>query len=918
MSELDMNEQMTYATATWRVFDEITYKKMETSNITDYSAQFRDTRSSTGDTIKPFVAMAPCGGPIAFVYKRPSLNTNDVKYTIIIQNLPKPGTKLKEFDRGVIILVDWTINEDLLLVTEDGKYHIINIFHYNTNNDVSKQLGESVSTISSACTFKTTQGTGLVVFTKNQESFTTVKNVYSPIIQTISLGADLRSPISAWCVIDHADLTIAYAYDNVITTCGATSRRDQQTIPGITDTIIKLVSSSNYKSIAVLRDNGEVFIGLKENIGYPQSFVLKYANSTDKVKITDIAWSASDTVIGIRSSSKTWFDLLIINGKHSQPMSEKSRQAITDDTLCYTSPVWLSTEIDGIRIISGRTLDFFQRLPNELYSVFHLMSDSPGAKLYSAYMNYKYQNQMAEMLLSQLKSSRTTNSLEEAVKQCISAASNEHDPSIQKILLKAALFGRSFLCVNLNNPKTSVRPTVSVINDLCTNTIRNLHLVNNLQHINISIPITYRQFELLGTRILIDRLLRRNLHDFATRVTKLLRMPPEEGENRILVQWAVQELNNPANTNEEIIAETIKKRLADVPGIPFIDIVKAANQAKKYIVAERLLDVKVSLSDQIDMLLMLNKRQEALQKALACGDTDLALFVLMRIKSSGDVNLTDFNLQLAKLKTLPLNLLLQCLEERDRNNLHNELRKQTSSERERVAYSHIVQRFTTALTTSDQKSELISAAKLFHEVKNDSVAQLTEEEARLISKQDELEKKLFTVQLKGLSLVDTLETLIIQYEKDADILRKEFNMNDKRYWWIKIQAYAKKNAWVQLLEFGKKQTSPIGYEPFIDVCIRYKRFDEARRFLDRSIYSLKLDEKRLPFMYAKIQMFDEAIDSAIKLKSLDALNFIESTIQPNDPNVPRIQQAIEKLQDYGDNPLKQVFGFLYRGNRADE
>ncbi len=26
MNELDMNEQMTYTTASWRVFDEITYK----------------------------------------------------------------------------------------------------------------------------------------------------------------------------------------------------------------------------------------------------------------------------------------------------------------------------------------------------------------------------------------------------------------------------------------------------------------------------------------------------------------------------------------------------------------------------------------------------------------------------------------------------------------------------------------------------------------------------------------------------------------------------------------------------------------------------------------------------------------------------------------------------------------------------
>ncbi|CAF4787188.1 unnamed protein product, partial [Rotaria socialis] len=50
-------------------------------------------------------------------------------------------------------------------------------------------------------------------------------------------------------------------------------------------------------------------------------------------------------------------------------------------------------------------------------------------------------------------------------------------------------------------------------------------------------------FELIGTSILIDRLLRRNLHEFATSVTKLLRMPAEEGENRILVQWAVQQVS---------------------------------------------------------------------------------------------------------------------------------------------------------------------------------------------------------------------------------------------------------------------------------------------------------------------------------------------------------------------------------------
>lgn len=33
--------------------------------------------------------------------------------------------------------------------------------------------------------------------------------------------------------------------------------------------------------------------------------------------------------------------------------------------------------------------------------------------------------------------------------------------------------------------------------------------------------------------------------------------------------------------------------------------------------------MKISLSDQIDMLLLLNDKEEALQKAVASGDTDL-------------------------------------------------------------------------------------------------------------------------------------------------------------------------------------------------------------------------------------------------------------------------------------------------------
>jgi hypothetical protein len=39
---------------------------------------------------------------------------------------------------------------------------------------------------------------------------------------------DVRVTVSAWCVIDHADMTLAFAYDNNIATCSATSLRREK------------------------------------------------------------------------------------------------------------------------------------------------------------------------------------------------------------------------------------------------------------------------------------------------------------------------------------------------------------------------------------------------------------------------------------------------------------------------------------------------------------------------------------------------------------------------------------------------------------------------------------------------------------------------------------------------------------------
>ncbi|CAF1596937.1 unnamed protein product, partial [Didymodactylos carnosus] len=279
---------------------------------------------------------------------------------------------------------------DLILVTEDGKYHLIDIFYHNNNNDESITLSESVSSISEARIFNAKSGSGLIALKRNHEGFIVVKNVYDPIIQTISImNSDVRSnlTITAWCVIDHIDTTIAYACDNMIYTCNhSSSKKDQQQISGINDTIIKMVTSFDYQTIAVLKQNGDVLIGSK-SLTHP--FTLKFNGNNEKTRITDIAWCGNEAIIAIRSTSTTWYDLLILDSNKSKAITPTSREIITSDTLYYTTYVWLFPELDGVRILSGDTLQFFQRVPKELYNVLQVISEEPGAQLYNAYINYK-------------------------------------------------------------------------------------------------------------------------------------------------------------------------------------------------------------------------------------------------------------------------------------------------------------------------------------------------------------------------------------------------------------------------------------------------------------------------------------------------------------------------------------------------
>lgn len=61
-----------------------------------------------------------------------------------------------------------------------------------------------------------------------------------------------------------------------------------------------------------------------------------------------------------------------------------------------------------------------------------------------------------------------------------------------------------------------------------------------------------------------------------------------------------------------------------------------------------------------------------------------------------------------------------------------------------------------------------------------------------------------------------------------------------RYWWLRIESHAENDEWSELEKFSKARKSPVGYEPFIDVCLKYNNIFEAQKYVSRCKDDLKV------------------------------------------------------------------------------
>ncbi|XP_011500721.1 PREDICTED: vacuolar protein sorting-associated protein 16 homolog [Ceratosolen solmsi marchali] len=170
--------------------------------------------------------------------------------------------------------------------------------------------------------------------------------------------------------------------------------------------------------------------------------------------------------------------------------------------------------------------------------------------------------------------------------------------------------------------------------------------------------------------------------------------------------------------------------------------------------------------------------------------------------------------------------------------------------------------------STSRDAMLQSALDHFKLSKHDANSCLIDEQIKLLRYQRSLEETLHE-SVVGKPLHDTVKVLLLHNEiKLADKLRSEYKFPDRRYWWLRIQCLAEQGLWNELEKFSKYKKSPIGYEPFMDQCLKYKKELEAKKYLPRIKDELKVK------YFVKLDMLLEAAQTALEHKDLAAITFV--------------------------------------------
>ena len=664
------------------------------------------------------------------------------------------------WDKGTVRGLGWSEEEQLLVITEDGSVRC----YFDLHGDFTQfSLGHGAEDVGvRGCKF---WPSGFVAMLSNNHLIA-VTQYSEPRPRLLALPPE-GEKVHSWSVVPpqytlSRSVEVLLAIKETVYVVDSSESEDRILQNG---PFSHVSVSPNGRYVALYTEDSKVWV-------VSSDFQNKLSEYESKARTVpkDVQWCGNNSVV------LAWEDEVHMVGPNGAALK-----------YYYDGWVHIIPDIDGVRLITNEVCEFLQKVPEDSEEVFKLGSTSPASVLLDAVEELEKKSPKADDNIQLIKQD-----LDEAIDTCVRAAGQEYSTNWQKQLLKAASFGKSVL--DLYN------------SDDFVNMCETLRVLNAVREYTIGLPLSYEQYLHLTPARLIQRLIARREYLLAIRISEYLRLSTEQ----IYIHWASQKVKN-ASGDEDSICNAVVSRMANMQGISYEGIARAAYDEGRGRLATKLLNHEPRAGKQVPLLLSMEEDGLALDKAIESGDTDLIFFVLLQLKSK--LPLASF---FRMLSTRPVaSALVESSAASNDEALLKDLYYQ--DDRPLDSSNLIFQSALDQATNSQATDKLRSAVKALSDSKEPSAVQHNKsliEAQSLLKHHDALSRDLET-SFSGMSLHQTIHTLIQNgYEKRAQKLQTEFHVSDKVYAWIRLRALVNARHWGELEDLAKTRKSPIGWEPY--------------------------------------------------------------------------------------------------------
>ncbi|GMM38881.1 tethering complex subunit [Saccharomycopsis crataegensis] len=857
------------------------------------------------------------------IYNAVSFNQSNLKNLEVFSG---SGEKIynivwDESKNGKVVQFGWSSKECLIVVSENGT--IRNYYDFENNFNEFSLGFESESIGVSDVKF---YNTGFVARLRNN-SFIFINNLDSPYPRLLSFdspgdetGSSKDADISCWDIVPptskyNKNIEILVGLGEKLYNLDDVSLRDSSLIDGPYSFIS--VCPNNQLVALYSTTTRKVYIVSSDFTRTLNAFQL-----SENENINDLKWCGNDVVVIVLNN-----DELKVIGPGDDYLS-----------FYFNSNVYLFTEFDGLRILNNERLEFLSRIPQNTVDIFKIGSTTPSSILLDS-IDLRNSNNPTDNITALENIAIIKNSLNDAINNCIGVATEEFDQYWQKKLLKAASFAKSHK--EFYNSQYMIE------------VIENLKILNQIRSYKIGMFLTYQEFEKTDLNILLNNLLLKRKHHFLSiRISEYLNLPLD----LIYIDWCCSKIKNSNELNDDSLLEQLLNKLTKIKNISYEKVSRVAYQEGRSNLSIMLINYEPSASKKIPLLIEMEEDELAVTKAEETMNFKVIEYVLFFLQNK--LSLSDFlkiinNKRIAlayweilmkslnnwyflknyylsfdrKLTIANLNLILGLIGKTEQDliantNLSSVKLKNMSSpldDIKSINSSNNVELTDIMMKFANKKKSLTSTIKMYEELKtsnkdfSDDLKYL-KQEVKLVETQESLQKTFTNLNFFGKSIIETLCLLILinNYDSsstDSSIpssslvnkkikkILKDFKVSEKRYYFLVIEKLSEFKKWTELYSFANSGKSPIGYEPFYKICIKYNAIRQAGLYIDLIGGSIRYT-KRIK-MYLRVGNFKSASEEAFKNKDLVHLKEIfklyKATSHPNAVVTQSIEGYIRKL-----------------------